>query len=103
VALFVLKKYDEAIVAVDKAIELNSSSEIAWSNKGAILAELKRFKEAIPCFDKAVDLNPAFDGAKKNRAHAIEALAKKGKDSPKKSSRKPRASSPKRGKGKRRR
>ena len=103
VALFVLKKYEEAIVAVDKAIELNSSSEIAWSNKGAILAELKRFKDAIPCFDKAVDLNPAFDGAKKNRAHAIEALAKKGKDSPKKSSRKPRASSPKRGKGKRRR
>jgi tetratricopeptide (TPR) repeat protein len=76
VALFILKRLDEAQIAAEKALELNNLSEIAWSNKGAVLSEQGRFKEAIKCFDKALELNPNFEGPKKNRAKAVEALEK---------------------------
>ncbi len=42
-----LKRYEEAIEAYEKAIEINPQYTDAWYNKGFCLSELKRYEEAI--------------------------------------------------------
>ena len=75
-ALFVQKKYDEAIQCFNKAIELNPSYELAWNNKGTALYMLKRYKEAIKCFDEVLKINPNNETAKKNRESNMRAMGK---------------------------
>ena len=60
-----LNRSDEALLAYDKAIELdganaedNESLSNAWSGKGTALAELGRYNESFEAFDKAIELNP---------------------------------------------
>ena len=57
-ALIRQSKYDEAIKAFDKAIELNPQYADAWSNKGVALYDQGKFDEAIKAFDEAIKLNP---------------------------------------------
>ena len=60
-----LNKYDEAIRAFDKAIEINPNDSDAWNEKGIALGKLK-YDEAIKAYDKAIEINPqdsnAWDG-----------------------------------------
>jgi tetratricopeptide (TPR) repeat protein len=60
-----LKRYDEALVAYEKAIEIggtNASDKVllskAWSGKGYNLARFGRYNESAEAFDKAIELNP---------------------------------------------
>ncbi|MFZ3147665.1 MAG: tetratricopeptide repeat protein [Methanothrix sp.] len=60
-----LNKSAEALLAYDKAIELdgenavdNESLSNAWSGKGTALAKLGRYNESFEAFDKAIELNP---------------------------------------------
>jgi tetratricopeptide (TPR) repeat protein len=48
-----LNKFDEAIKAYDKAIEIDPQHSNAWYNKGLALTKLNRSNEAIKAFDKA--------------------------------------------------
>ncbi len=52
-----LKRFEEAIVCFDKAIELNPNDIEALNNKGASLDYLKRHDEAIECFNKCLELD----------------------------------------------
>ena len=52
-----LEKYEEAIICLDKAIELDPHKADAWYNKGHALAELEKYEEAIICLDKAIELD----------------------------------------------
>jgi tetratricopeptide (TPR) repeat protein len=56
-ALHQLQRYEEALKAVDLAIELDPSNELAWSNKGIFLMNLFKFNESIACFEKSIKLN----------------------------------------------
>ena len=58
VALNDLGKYDEAIKAYDRAIELNPEDSDAWCNKGVALYYLGKYDEAIKTSDKTIELNP---------------------------------------------
>jgi len=53
-----LKRYEEAIKAYEKAIEINPKDDKAWYNKGFYLTKLKRYEEAIGAYEKAIEINP---------------------------------------------
>jgi tetratricopeptide (TPR) repeat protein len=49
-------KYEEAIKAYDRAIEINPQDTKAWYNKGTVLKALGRTIEADAAFTKAKEL-----------------------------------------------
>ena len=51
-----LGKYQEAIVCLDRAIELDPNNACAHGGKGASLRSLKKYQEAIVCLDRAIEL-----------------------------------------------
>jgi len=62
-ALGKLERYEEAIKAYDRAIELKPDYAIAYYNKGCTLGKLERYEEAIVAYDKAIELDPDYVGA----------------------------------------
>jgi hypothetical protein len=56
--LIKLKRYEEALPALEKATELKPDSAEAWFMKSGVLYELKRYDEAITAVDKAIQLRP---------------------------------------------
>ena len=52
----VLGKYDEAVKAFDRAIEINPQDSAAWKNKGVTLKALGKTKEADAAFARAREL-----------------------------------------------
>ena len=56
VALGKLGKSDEAIKAYDKAIEINPQDSDAWYNKGLALDNLNKYDEAIKALTKQLKL-----------------------------------------------
>jgi tetratricopeptide (TPR) repeat protein len=53
-------KYDEAVQAYDKAIDINPQYAEAWAGKGAALYDQHKYDEAIQAFDKAIDIDPQY-------------------------------------------
>jgi len=51
-------KYNEAIKAYDKTIEINPQDSYAWYNKGFALSYLNEPDEAIKAYNKAIEINP---------------------------------------------
>ena len=51
-------KYDEALQAYDKAIEINPNYVDTWNTKGNVLYCLARYDEALQAYDKAIEINP---------------------------------------------
>ena len=57
-ALFKQNKYNEAIDYYERAIKINSSIEVLYSNKGTCEKCLKNYKQAIKDYKKALEINP---------------------------------------------
>ncbi|MCH8330576.1 MAG: tetratricopeptide repeat protein, partial [Bacteroidetes bacterium] len=55
---FILKQYKEAMMAYNKAIELDLNHFKAWKNRGRLKAALKDYRGSINDFNKAIELNP---------------------------------------------
>ena len=68
-------KNDDALMAYDKALEMDPKHVGTWNNKGIVLARLKRFEEAINCYDKAIELNPEYTNAWYSKANALRNFA----------------------------
>jgi len=60
-------KYDEAIHAYDKTIQLDPKDTSAWNNKGIALYDQDKYDEAILAYDKAIEINPQFAEAWYNK------------------------------------
>jgi tetratricopeptide (TPR) repeat protein len=60
-ALYELGMHQKALVAFNKALEINPNDAAAWYDKGLALHELGKYKEAIASFDKAIEFNPNND------------------------------------------
>ncbi|MDH2908153.1 MAG: tetratricopeptide repeat protein [Candidatus Nitrosotalea sp.] len=66
---------EDALVAYDKALEIDPNHVSAWNNKGIILSRLKRFEESIICYDKAIEINSEYANAWYNKANALRNFA----------------------------
>jgi superkiller protein 3 len=71
-----LGRYEEALQAIDKALELNPDNSYAWNNKGIALRNLGRHEEALQAYDKALELNPDYSNAWYNKGIALYNLGR---------------------------
>ena len=69
-----LERYEEAIEAYEKAIEINPKYNDAWFNKGFDLGKLKRYEEAIEAYEKAIEINPKDNDAWYNKGFRLARL-----------------------------
>ena len=65
-------KYDEAIQAYDRAIELEPKNIDAWNNRGEAFHNQAKFDEAIRCFDKAIEIDPQYAAAWNNEGTVLD-------------------------------
>ena len=63
-----------ALIACDRAIQLNPNDASAWHNRGGILVFLKRYDESLIACDRAIQLNPNDTFAWYNKASALKNL-----------------------------
>ncbi len=66
---------EDAIIAYNKATDLDPNHISAWNNKGIALSRLKRYDEAIECYDKILEIDPNHGNAWLNKANALRSLA----------------------------
>jgi tetratricopeptide (TPR) repeat protein len=59
-ALANLNRWDEALEASEKAIQLDSNLALAYYNKAVVLRSLERFDEALEPSEKAIQLDPSL-------------------------------------------
>jgi tetratricopeptide (TPR) repeat protein len=64
-SLILEKKFNEAIIAFDKVIDISPDYPNAYYNRGRAYRMLNRFEQAIKDFNKAIELDP-MDAAKYN-------------------------------------
>jgi tetratricopeptide (TPR) repeat protein len=73
-SLILLGRYEEALRAIDKALDLNPHNEVAWLNKGNALTKLGRLIDALRCFNAAIKVNPAYEVAWNNKGNTLSRL-----------------------------
>lgn len=74
--LFSENKYEEALEAIDKSLELNPDDNIALTNKGVALVNLGKHEEALEVFNKILETNPDNDFALTSKGYALVNLGK---------------------------
>jgi tetratricopeptide (TPR) repeat protein len=70
-ALVRLKRYQEALDACDRAIQLDDMRASAYTQKGDILHQLRRSREALDAFDLAISLDPDAITPRKQKAEML--------------------------------
>lgn len=75
-AFYKLGRYEEAIIAYDKAIETGPKYIHAWNNKGIALYCLGRYEEAIITYKKALEINPKYVPAWNRKGNAFNDLGR---------------------------
>ena len=73
-SLVLLGRYDEALRAIDKALDLNPRNEVAWLNKGNALTKMGRLVDALRCFNAAIKVNPKYEVAWNNKGNTLARL-----------------------------
>jgi tetratricopeptide (TPR) repeat protein len=68
IGFYNLNRYDEAIQAYNRALELNPQDPMAWRNKGYALNKLGKNREANECFWKATGLSAGYSS---DRGHLV--------------------------------
>jgi tetratricopeptide (TPR) repeat protein len=69
-----LKRYDDALAAYNRAVELRPEYAEAWNGKGDTLLALKRYEEARNAYDKAIQFQPNYGEAWIGRGNALNSL-----------------------------
>ena len=71
---FLENRYEEAINAYDKALQLQPSLAEVWNNRGVVLTKLQRYHEAIASYEQAIQLRSDYSDAWNNRGVALGKL-----------------------------
>ena len=75
--LFNLKKYDDSLDVLVKAIGADSKNSEIWYHKGIVEYEKKEYEDAKKSFSKAIDINPKYAEAYNAKAVALDKLGEK--------------------------
>ena len=75
-ALYELGRYEEALEAFDKALEIKPDDIISWNAKGLALDNLSRYEEALEAFEKALRIQPDNSDAWNNKGLALYKLGR---------------------------
>lgn len=75
-ALIILGRYEEALEAIDRALDINPYNEVAWVNKGNALTKMGRLVDALRSFNAAIKVNPAYEVAWNNKGNALARLGR---------------------------
>jgi len=70
-SLILLGRYDEALRAIDTALDMNPRNEVAWLNKGNALTKMGRLIDALRCFNAALKVNPRYEVAWNNKGNTL--------------------------------
>lgn len=65
------RKFDEALEALDKAVELNPDYALAYFSKGIVYHNLNQLQASYENYSKAIELDAGMIDAYYNRAQAI--------------------------------
>ncbi len=74
--LILLGRYEEALRAIDMALDINPRNEVAWVNKGNALTKMGRLVDALRCFNAAIKVHPKYEVAWNNKGNALARLGK---------------------------
>lgn len=77
VTLYENGSYDEALLAYEKATDLDPQYEPAWYNKGLVLFSLGRYESSVEAYSRAIDLNPDSGDSWFNLGLALEKTGNK--------------------------
>lgn len=66
-----LGRLNEALPALDRALELEPGNALAWFNRGNIFQYQRRMDEAITSYRKATEIRPAFAEAFVEESHCL--------------------------------
>ena len=64
-------RFDEAVAAYKKAVELNPNFSWSYHSLGDVLLKLEKWEEAVAAYKKAVELNPGFSWSYHNLGDAL--------------------------------
>ena len=64
-------RFNDALAASDRALQLAPDDYKSWSNRGWAFAGLKRYEEALRYFDRAIELEPSKGILFSNRGQAL--------------------------------
>ena len=68
------KRYQEALLAFEQAIQLDPNDAVIYNGKGLALSSLNRYGEALAAYEQAIQLNPGFENAYINKAYVLYKL-----------------------------
>lgn len=71
-----IKKYDQAIINLEKSISINSNYADSYNNLGVSFAETKRYSEAIQMYNNAIVIKNNYIDAYLNRGISLNKLKK---------------------------
>ena len=57
-ALYAINNFEDAIISIDRALELNSSLADSWLTKMYILLRFNKYEEALNCCNEALKIHP---------------------------------------------
>lgn len=69
-----LKRYEAALAAYDRAVELRPEYAAAWQGRGKTLVALKQYADALEAYDQAIQLQPNALAAWNGRGKALASL-----------------------------
>jgi len=75
-ALLLMQRYEEALVAFEQALALNSDNVLAWFLKGMTLRILKQPQEALAAFEQSLFLDPKATKSWMMKGETLLALEK---------------------------
>ena len=78
--LYFARRYEEAVLHLDRAVELEPRSVVANSRLGIVYAQMRRYDEAIAAFERIRELAPkAGDFIRAEIAHVYALMDKRAK------------------------
>ncbi len=76
IALQKLRRYDDALKAFDKAVQLKPDEAEPWWHMGNVLIEAGRSSEALLCLEHTLRLNPQHSDAAYQAGHILHGLGR---------------------------